>query len=71
MAVRQRKDSELGPAVPRWAVEFDPARWGDTDEGYGRWQWAAIDWADANLSGRENLGAWMDVCSNALRWRGH
>lgn len=71
MAVRQRREDELGPAVPRWVVEFDPGRWGDTVEGYGVWQWAAIGWADANLPTGEHLGPWMDVVSNALRMRGH
>lgn len=71
MAVRQRRDNELGPAVPRWVVEFDPARWGDSNEGYGAWQRTVFDWADANLSPTEHLGAWMDVVSNALRMRGH
>jgi hypothetical protein len=69
MARRMPSEADQGPAVPRWVVEFDPARWGDSDSAYGKWQWAAIDWADANLHA-EDFGAWMDVCSQALRMRG-
>ncbi|GGG70404.1 hypothetical protein GCM10011374_38680 [Kocuria dechangensis] len=67
MAVRQRKPEEMGPAVPRWVVDFREDDWPD----YGAWQRAVLDWADGHLSGREHLGAWMDICSNALRLRGH
>lgn len=62
MARRSVKDDERAPAVPRWVIEFDPARW----ESYGAWQWTAIEWANAHLHDVD-FGTWMDVTSNALR----
>lgn len=67
MARRLRRDDELGPAVPRWATEFDPARWGNSIEGYGAWQTALIEWADEHLRARGQLGPWMDDVSHSLR----
>ncbi|GGG70410.1 hypothetical protein GCM10011374_38690 [Kocuria dechangensis] len=60
MARRQRSNADQGPAVPRWAVEFDPARWGSVQD----WKAAVNDWAKVNLHQRGEFGAWIDVVRN-------
>lgn len=61
MARRQRRTDELGPAVPRWCVEYRPGEW---PGGVREWSTAVHDWAKEHLYRRGHFAAWIEIIRN-------
>lgn len=61
MARRQRHAADLGPAVPRWVVEFHAEDW---PGGFHEWSRAVHIWIKDNLYAWEHYGAWIDITRN-------
>lgn len=66
MARRLRQGDELGPVVPRWVTEHDPAKYPNQ----GDWVRAVWGWVDAHVP-PEHRGPAYDIKERAFKmWMG-
>ncbi|GGG50740.1 hypothetical protein GCM10011374_11670 [Kocuria dechangensis] len=56
----------VGPAVPRWVVEYQPGRFVDQ----GDWVVAVWDWVEANLSAEHRSAAYDLMEASFQAWMG-